>query len=209
MPVGATSVLDFVNGFYYAGGASQPISSLLGGGFDPSAISGSGMYIDYGNANRPTPIGSFLSDLIAGAAAGMTVLFDFATSGGTNGFLLYLGDTVFQDVSSTWMNLIEAGSVNDENSVSIFSAVPDTGSNKVAVTYNRSAGGGNYEFAISVNGAAAVTQTVGYVASAVVHAQLGWSGFEGDGLNLFNTYIKSITLYQAKLSADLPELTGL
>jgi len=75
------------------------------------------------------------------------------------------------------------------------------------VTFNRSLGGGNYEYAWCHDGNAALTQTVAYAAAAVSHAQIGWDGGSGDGRQLFQTYIKSITVYPAIASASLPALT--
>jgi hypothetical protein len=207
VPDGATTCLDFVNGRYFAGAAQRPISALLSGGFDASAVSGSGMYINFDNDNRPTPIGAFLSDLVAGLAEGMTVLFEVTTPSSLAGFLLYLGNAaIFGDATSYDLATID-GSVTDQTSLSLSASISGAGAHKIALTFNRDVGAGNHEFAWSHDGNAAVTSTKAYAASSATDAQLGWSGFDGDGQQLFQTYIKTITVYPAMDPADLPALT--
>jgi hypothetical protein len=206
LPPAATAQLDFVNGFYYAGGATRAVTDILGGGFDSSAISGSGMYVNFSNSNRPTPTGSLLSDIIAQQAAGMTLLFEVTTASSLGGCLFYAGNNANFNSASTWNQTYIDGDVDDDNSVSITASISGAGDHKIATTFNRSLGGGNYEYAWCNDGNSAVTQTVGYAAAALTAAQIGWDG-AADGRQLFQTYIKSITLYPAIASASLPALT--
>ncbi|TIL25588.1 MAG: hypothetical protein E5Y88_11555 [Mesorhizobium sp.] len=210
VPDGATDFLDFINGQYFSAGAERNILTLLGGDFDPSAISGSGMYVNFDNSNRPTAIGPLLSDLLTGLVAGMTILFEVTTGHSElGGFLLYIGDNESYFDSDAW-NVVEAnGGVWDEGVLDISTSISGVGAHKIAVTFNRDIGGGNHQYAWSHDGNAAVTQDTPYAASTMTDAQLGWPGPPGGGLQLFQTYIRSITVYPAKLPADLPALTGI
>lgn len=209
VPADATTFLDFVNGQYFCAGSERTIGSLLGGGFDPSAISGSGMYINFNNSNRPTPIGVLLSSLIAGLAAGMTILFEVTTASSLGGFLLYIGTDPLYDNATSWNLATIDGFMGDEGVLNISASISGAGDHKIAATYNRATGvGSNHEYAWSNDGNAAVTDTTPYAAWTMTDAQLGWSGFEGDGQQLFQTYIKSITIYPAMLPANLPALTA-
>ncbi|TIU62353.1 MAG: hypothetical protein E5W25_27035, partial [Mesorhizobium sp.] len=105
VPDGATAFLDFVNGHYFAGGAERAVSTLLGGGFDPAAISGSGMRIIGSNGNRPKAIGALFSDLEAGIAAGCTLLFDLNCANPPGGFLLFIANAANLDLASEVINV--------------------------------------------------------------------------------------------------------
>lgn len=208
VPTAADGMLDFANGRYWLAGQSRAVATLLGGGFDAAAISGSGMYINFDNDNRPTPIGVLLSRLLSGLAAGMTLVFDVATSSSLGGFLIYLGTAPIFGDASAWNLVTIDGSMVDEGVLNISDPVSGAGSHKIAVTFNRDVGGGDHESALCHDGNAAVTQTTPYAAWTMTDAQLGWSGFDGDGQQLFETYIRSITFYPAQLPADLPALTA-
>lgn len=208
VPADADGKLDFVNGQYYLAGQLRSIAALLGGGFDPSAITGAGMYINFNNANRPTPIGVMLTRLLSGLAAGMTLVFEVSTSSSLGGFLLYLGTDPFYDNATSWNLVTIDGFMNDEGVLNISDTVSGAGAHKIAITFNRDIGGGDHQSALCHDGNAAVTQTTPYAAWTMTNAQLGWSGFEGDGQQLFQTYIRSITFYPAKIPTDLPALTA-
>lgn len=112
---GAIAFLDFVNGFYYAGGSEHVVGDLLGGAFDAGEISGSGMYVDGTNTNRPTIAGAFLSDLLDNLPEGMTILFEM-TAGHSElgGFLLYIGDNNSYFDADAWNVVSINGAVWDE-----------------------------------------------------------------------------------------------
>ncbi|TIN84367.1 hypothetical protein [Mesorhizobium sp.] len=208
VPADADGMLDFANDQYYLANQLREIGTMLGGGFDSGAISASGMYINFDNANRPTPIGVLLTRLLSGLAAGMTLVFDVSTSASLGGFLLYIGTDPLFDDASAWSVATIDGAVFDEGSLNLSASISGAGDHKIAITFNRDIGGGTHEYAWSSDGDAAVTQTTAYAAWTMSAAQLGWSGFEGDGQQLFETYIKSITFYPALDPADLPGLTA-
>ncbi|RVC47570.1 hypothetical protein EN781_00085 [Mesorhizobium sp. M4A.F.Ca.ET.090.04.2.1] len=209
LPPGATSFLDFVNGFYYAGGSWQSVSAMLGGGFDPSAISGSGMYIDFSNANRPTVIGVLLTQLLAGLAAGVTLLFEVSTASSLGGFLIFISDTGNLDTAGDGIIVSVDGAISDFIALGLYIGTPVSGSgvHKIAITLNRDIGGGDYEYAWSNDGDAAETQSVSYAAPIMSDVTIGHDG-AGNGNTLFQTYIRSITIYPAMDPADLPALTA-
>ncbi|RWB66585.1 hypothetical protein [Mesorhizobium sp.] len=208
LPPGATGQLDFVNGFYWAGGAEVAVGDILGGGFDSGAISASGMYINFDNSNRPTPIGDLLSDLLAGLAAGMTILFDVTTPSSLGGFLIYMGVAPAYDDAFSWNYATIDAFVSDEGTLGLSGSISGAGDHKIAITFNRSVGGSTHEYAWCNDGNTAVTQTTAYAAWTMTDAQLGWDGGLSSGRQLFETYIKSMTIYPAMDPTDLPALTA-
>jgi hypothetical protein len=209
LPAGAISFLNFVDAFYYAGGASADVSDLLGGDFDPAAISASGMRITPSNGNRPKAIGALLSDLIAGLAAGFTILFDLSSAIDPSGFLMFIADGANYDVADEGIIVAANGFVADYWDLTIEDAVSGSGLHKQAITLQRDVGGGDYEYAWCDDGGAAVTQTVNYLThvSPVDTILFGHDGI-GTGNSLNDIYVRSITLYPAMLPADLPALTA-
>lgn len=207
VPEDATVFLDFVNGRYFAGEAPRAIATLLGGGFDAGEISGSGMFFDFAGTNLPTAAGAFLSDLAAGLAAGCTLLFDMEFVNAPFGWIMFVGDAA--DWGSSSEDIVVAADDNtyDEHTLNVGSALSGTGVHKLAQTFNRNVGGGSYEYARCVDGAAADTQTVGYAASWTVDTlAIGSDGAGGQQLD--HVYIRSITLYPALDPVDLPAMTA-
>lgn len=209
VPADADGMLDFVNDQYYLAGQLRAITTLLGGGFDAGAISGSGMYINFDNANRPTVTGVLLTRLLSGVAAGLTLLFEVSTASSLGGFLLFIGDTGSLDTAADGIIVSVDGAISDFIALGLYIGTPISGSgiHRIAITLNRDIGGGNYEYAWSNDGAAAETQSVSYAAPSLSDITMGHDG-AGNGNTLFQTYIRSITIYPAMLPADLPALTA-
>ncbi|RUW79625.1 hypothetical protein [Mesorhizobium sp. M2A.F.Ca.ET.067.02.1.1] len=208
VPVDADGMLDFVNGQYFLAGQTRAIATLLGGDFDPGAISGSGMYVNFDNSNRPTPIGVMLTRLLSGLAAGMTLVFEVSTASSLGGCLLYMGNDPDYNSSSLWCQAYIDGDIDDQNSLGITASISGAGTHRIALTFNRDVGGGNYQYAWCHDGNAAITQTVAYAASVMSASQLGWDGGAGDGRQLFQAHIRSITFYPALTPTALPALTA-
>lgn len=59
-----TDLLDFKNDWYWSNGSVQSVSALLGGAFDPAAITVDGMVVETANANRPIAIGDLATSMI-------------------------------------------------------------------------------------------------------------------------------------------------
>lgn len=209
LPVGATSQLDFVNAFYYSGGSLQAISALLGGSFDSGAISGLGMRITPSNGNRPKAIGSWLSDLASGLAAGCTVLFDLTSATDPSGFLMFMADGANVDDADEAIIARASGNLSDYWDLFIDDGLTGSGLHKMAFTLARDVGGGDYDYAWCDDGNTATTQTVSYLThlASVDTVLFGHDGV-GTGNSLNDIYIRSITLYPAKLPSDLPALTA-
>jgi len=208
LPNGATAFLDFVNGHYYAGGASQAVGALLGAGFDPDAISGSGMLISFANGNLPKAIGDLLTDIAAALPAGCTVLLDMDFINEPYGFVMFIGDNTNWNTSSDGITIAADDTTYDAHTLNIGTALTGTGVHKLALTLNRDVGGGNYEYAWCADGAAALTTTKAYAASWTVDSVwIGSDGVDADQ-QLDTVYIRSITLYPALDPADLPALTA-
>lgn len=213
LPAGATAFLDFVNGSYYAGGTPRSVTDILGGGFDPSSISASGMLISFPNGNRPSAIGALFSDLAAGLAAGCTVIFEVNHANSPYGHYLYFLNAASESVASQFVrlsvqNVIEAAMIGDATEIWLEGAagsLSGTGIHKVAATFNRSNGGSN-EYALSSNGETAVTYSVAYAPFSPVNTIL--IGHDGDDSKMLdNAYIRTITLYPALTPAELPALS--
>lgn len=209
LPDGSIVTLDFVNGFYYAGGAEQPVEDLLGGGFDPGAISASGMYVDNSNENRPIAIGPLFDDIAAGLAAGCTIVFDTNHVSDPYGFLMCIMDAASRSLMTNYVNIGHSNILEDQTDIWFFGEVDysGTGAHKSAFTLNRDLGGGSFAYDVSVDGGTAVTQTASYPAFAPVDTiTIGHDG--DDAFVLDDAYIRSIKLFPAKDPADLPALTA-
>jgi len=208
LPTGATAFLDFMAGTYYAGGAPRSIGSILTG-YEAGVISGSGMFFVFENGNHPAASGALLSDFQAGLAAGMTIILDFDFVAAPFGFALFLGDDVSWDASTDMIVVAVDDNMYDSVSLGLGASLSTTGRHTLAVTLNRDVGGGDFEYAWSLDGASALTQTVGYAAfSSLASVLIGHDG--GDfGENLDSVYLRSITVYPAKDPAELPSLSDL
>lgn len=208
LPAGATGQADFVNGFYNFGGADRLVTNILGGGFDPSSISPSGMYVDNSpSTNRPNAIGALASGLAAGLAAGCTIVFEVNHVGTPYGFLMCIMDAASRSLMTNYVNLGHDHMLEDQLDIWFTGAVDysASGIHRSAFTLARQTGG-NYEYALSINGDAAVTQTVAYAPFSPVNTiTIGHDG--DDAFVLDDAFIRTITLYPAKLPADLPALT--
>lgn len=214
LPAGATAQLDFVNGFYYAGGTTRAIGAVLGGGFDPGSISGAGMFVALAPAstNRPNAIGALFSDIIAGLAAGCTLVFEIDFPSTPFGSFIHILDNPSYNAAVEWVSAYVLGDVFVENQGVIGFAgsnsgfTGSTGIKRIAFTFARH-DGGNYEYAGSSEGTAAVTQ-IDTVApfTAIDTITIGHDGDDTEVLD--GAYIRSITLYPAKLPADLPALSA-
>ncbi|MER8699685.1 hypothetical protein [Mesorhizobium sp. M1273] len=208
LPPGATAFIDIKNGFYYSGGAERSVSDVMTG-YDPSALTASGLFYDFNNlSNCPFAAGPLLSDFASALAAGCTIVFDLNQINPPYGFLMFLGDDVDYDASVNGISIEADWHTSDFGDVLIGNTdgLGSTGNHKLAVTLNRDVGGGNYEYAWSLDGGAADTQTVNYAASwTLATVAIGNDGTTDELLD--NAYLRSITLYPAKLPADLPALT--
>ncbi|RVD13019.1 hypothetical protein EN749_25135 [Mesorhizobium sp. M7A.F.Ca.ET.027.02.1.1] len=209
VPSGANDFLDFVNAHYFAAGAERTIASLLGGDFDPAAISGSGMRITPSNGNRPKAIGVLLADLAAGLAAGCTIVFDLNCAGSPSGFLMFMADGANLDDADEAIIARASGNLSDYWDLFVDDGVTGSGSHKEAITLARDVGGGDYEYAWCADGNTATTQTVNYLThlASVDTVLFGHDG-SGTGNSLNDITIRSITVYPAMLPADLPALTA-
>lgn len=87
-PAGALAHLDFTTGDYSVGGVAQAITALLGGGFDPGAISSEGIRFDeVAGGNKPTIIGPLLP-LVLGNYIAKIEFKDDGSSGGNHNLLV-------------------------------------------------------------------------------------------------------------------------
>lgn len=218
LPTDGTAFLDFVNGSYSAGGAGYAVGDLLGGGFDPAYITGSGMQIT--TSNLPQAIGQLFAEFEAGLAAGMTIVFKFSQTSNADRFLITFED---QTGSPDWALRVERVNLNrntpsDDFYLSDFDAldfsddVPEalsSGTNRMAVTIGRDIGGGMWRYAVSINGSTAISTDIAYSAAA---------GFVTNGLAIVRIgarfdawpdgYIRSIALSPAVDETELPGLSA-
>lgn len=157
--------------------------------------------------NLPNASGTFLADLAALLATGCTLVFDMTFVNAPFSWVMCTGDAANWGASSEDIVIAADDNTYDGHSLAVGSALTVTGSHKLAQTFNRDVGGGDFEYARSVDGAAADTQTVNYAASWTVDTvSFGSDGAGGQQLD--HVYIKSIKLFPAKDPADLPALTA-
>lgn len=222
VPADAIAFLDFVNDHYFSGSAQRAIATLLGGGFDQTYITASGMQIT--TSNLPTAISSLFAEFEAGLAAGMTIVFEFSQT--TNSafsnshFLISFED---QPGAPDWSLQVERVNLNrntpnddfyiaDFGDLDFSNHVAEalvSGTNRFAVTLGRGLGGGTWRYAASFNGSTALTSDVTYSAA---------DGFVTNGLAIVriggrfdawpNGYIRSITLYPAVDETELQALSA-
>lgn len=214
LPDGATAFLDFVNENYYAGGQARDIADLLGGAFDPGSLGASGLYFDNPpfNTNRPIAIGALFDDIVAGLAAGCTIVMEIDFNSLPYGSFINILDNPSYNAADEWVYTEADADVYVENQGVIGftgsnSAFADTGGIKrIAMTFARH-DGGDYEYAVSTEGTAAATEVDTLPPfTAVDTINIGHDGDEAQILD--DAFIRSITLYPAKLPADLPALSA-
>lgn len=222
LPSGASAHLDFINGQYYAGGAVHDIADLLGdgpdtiaagGGFNAGAITVDGMYMDNAETNRPNAIGPLFDALKAGLAAGCTVVMEIDFRSSPAGAFIWL----LSGIDNTFGNFIAGAyvfgdvEVDDPADVGLVGSNSafndDPGIKRLAVTFSRDAGGGDYEYAVSSEGTTATTQTVTYAPSGTVN-NITMFHDGRDSSILDDSYVRTVTLYPALDPADLPALTA-
>jgi len=214
LPAGAVAQLDFINEFYYAGGSEQAISSLLGGGFDAGEISASGMLIDFENSNRPNAAGSWFTDITTTIATGITILFEIDYPDTPFGSFIHILNDVDYNTASKWASSyvggVAAPYVEANNGISFdgtSNSLTSTGMHKIAMTFYRNLGGGTYQFAVSVDGGAATTDTTTTAPfSPYTKITIGHDG--GGGLIMDAGYIRAITIYPAMNTTDLALLSA-
>jgi hypothetical protein len=216
-PDGSTAYLNLQTGYCYAGGADRTIADLLGGGFDPSSISGSGMYVAYAPAssNRPNAIGPLFDDLVAGLAAGCTIVFDINFINDAYGrYIDFLDGTNEGDSTDYVLGSMTGGlkrpDIEDQATLFLDSGsgmALAVGAHKIGLTFARQTAG-VYEYAVSVDGLTAVSDTVAYPPLSSTATITLFHDGEDNNFVLDNAYVRSITLYPAKDPTDLPALTA-
>lgn len=230
MPEGATAHLDFINGYYWAGGAQRAVSDVLGdgpdtvqagGGFNPDAIvPAKGLLIcNNGNVdaetseawtNRPYPINTLYDDMAAGLLAGCTMVFEFNCQNPPYGTLFAFYDDISENDSFDWVDLEIDYGLTDGYDVSIVDEPTGTGLHKIAVTLNRDVGAGNRQYAMSIDGGAASTADIDY-SDPFPTASLNTItiGHDGDDSKMLDiVYLRTITLYPAVEPTELPALSS-
>lgn len=222
VPENALAHLDFVNGQYYANGATWPVATLLGSGFDAGEIVAGGMKVWFTNSNRPDFSGALAAVIDANLSSGFTIIIEMDDpSSDIDGPLLVMTDTpanidanwLFQsyitDSSPTRINYSDFDALSDADSFASFAA---GGINRIGITYNRPLGGGQWRYARSVNGDAALTNDVGYDGGALfptdgpARIRLGYV----EPSQAFDSALfRSITVYAAVDETELAALTAI
>lgn len=219
LPAGATAHLDFINGYYYAGGAERAVADILGGAFDAGEISGLGMLVRLENTNRPSAIGALFSDLQTALFSGGTIVTEFTTVGTEFSGLMTFLDGADHGASVEEVQILFDGangggglSMEDFWDLSYFgggATVVATGLNKIAFTLAEDIGGGNRKYAHSINGGSVSTDTVTYLVSAHMPVVDTIAMFHrGQEFGEMQAYIHTLTLYPAVDSTELPALSA-
>lgn len=215
VPEGAVAYLDFVNGQYYAAGAVRAINTLLGGGFDPDEITGSGYHVGFDvPANNPNAAGALLSDLQAQLLAGATLVFEVQTAAPWNGTMMFVMDAATVGAASEFLDFTITSSMglSDGWDLGISGGGGDllsSGLQKIGATINRDIGGGDFESAVSANGGTAVTDTVDYNFFIAHLPDIDTINlFHLSGLHQIEGDVKTVTLYPAVDGTALAALTA-
>lgn len=217
IPDGAIAYMDFINGIYYAGGADQAVTDMLGGGFDVNAIDASGLFVDEAGTNEPAAIGALLTDLTSGLTDGMTIICDMdctaAADSKPKGYFLWLSNTAGSDFARVFIDATNGTGVYMDDSVSFFvnggnSDFTTFGQNKIGVTLYRDLGGGSYEFAGAVNGGTAFTDTGTSSGSFITVDDAEIFCTNAFTFRMNDIYIKTFALYPPKTGAELTALTA-
>ncbi|BCH33115.1 hypothetical protein MesoLjLc_50450 [Mesorhizobium sp. L-8-10] len=217
LPPGAIAHLDFLNGFYYAGGAEQAVGDILGGAFDATQISGaSGMLVRNTNTNRPNAIGALKTDLTTAVFSGGTIVVEFTQLNTASGGLLNFMDGADYDASIEYVLSdfgASAGGISMEDFWSLSYSggsanIASNSLNKVAFTLAEDIGGGNRKYAHSINGGTVYSDTVTYLVSAHMPTIATIAMFhKAQEFGEMQAYIRTCTLYAAVDSTELPTLS--
>lgn len=219
---GAIAEMDFVNGYYYAGGSTRVVGDMLGGSFDGSSIDASGMFMDlFGGSNFPSAIGSLFTDIEAGLATGMSIVIELDSTVGVwakpVGPYLTITDTANISTAVEYIDLYtpdSSGSVYMTDTSTL--ATNDTGGdwvsrsiNKIGFTLYRDIGGGSYESAHVVNAGTVYTDTTAYAGNFFTVGGIDIFSKDSEGDCLADIYIRHFVLYPAKNNSELSALTVL
>lgn len=218
LPAGATAFLDFVNGNYWAGGASRNVGDLLGGGFDAGEISASGLFFSYSNANRPKAIGPLFTDLAAALAAGCTVVVEADHINTPFGPYISWCDASTFGASTDYVQFKMAGTSGTNSVTAVIEdshdiGVPGAPGTGMATGIRRAAAtiaqhvGGEYFYGAATGGDFAHHASVAYAPFSPVDTIL--IGHDGDEAEVLDeAFIRSITILPPVTPADLSALTG-
>lgn len=206
-----TDALLFQTAQYYSGASEQAVAALLGGGFDASKISASGMACKTTDSNRPTAIGDLFTSF---AQRTGTYVFDLLVqdvpnpSAGANGWALYqYGDGLTGDGA----HLLWYGTGTDQTAWEACNIAN-------GAYLDVAAGDGNavYKVAMSIkadgtvvtsfNGAGIITDE----ASAPPTGSLTtiFIGAENSGAFPIGGLIRKLIRYDLQPDADLPTLSA-
>lgn len=187
VPEGDIAYADFVEGNYYADGGEVAVESVVD--LAGASITANGLEVE-SDTTDPSWVAAFLQLLSDGISTelGVCLVMDIFLPGlASTGYLLGMTDLEWN--WETDIHLDVNGGVNNRVRLSDYDALEALhatnlliGSlNRVAVTLNRSLGGGSYQYAVSVNGIAAVTDTIAYLAPAIAKASIGGIGVGPSG----------------------------
>lgn len=218
-PTGAIGWIDFQNDTYRINGVDYAVTDIFGGTFDASQITTAGMAVT--DTNIPILAGALESQFIDGLTNGMTVVvsFDTATIQDAAFLTVYSGasSSASSDYLQTWWsggNGVETDLYDDaslgvsdyENWDGKAYDANDFDLNVVGMTFAKDAGGGNYEYALCLNGGKIETQTVAYNPS-VGGAVTAVDFLHADADSILYGTIRNIAIYPALVDADLVTAT--
>lgn len=221
LPPGAVAHLDFLNGFYYAGGSQQAVTALLGGGFSDAYIVARGLLCDaYPSVDKPRASGDFLTDLQTQFASGACIVMEIDYDAFGSGALIYATDSVASPTEAAGVLFSNAdrylileqwgpGATPDSVQTPV-NAMGASGVHRIAMNFYRDEGTPGHYCGLSINGGAAVSThfaEAGDWLSRNAFPILNFDGYTGD-LD-FDTYLREITLYPSVDPADLPAMSEL
>lgn len=221
VPSGADAHLDFTTGFYSVNGTGRSVGSIIGGNFDAGKIEARGLYISNVAAGQhgPDAIGDLFDLLAPGVADGITLVYEYEiiddnAAESAFGPHLFWFDNADADLATEYVQTESNGTgmLIQDNAGTILDQLahnwnePVAQVQRVAMTYARDIGGGDFEYAASANGETAFTATTTRVQDFTVarvtlfHVE-EWAWWPDEWC------IRTITVYPVKAPADLPALS--
>lgn len=216
VPSGAKSYLDFIDRYYYAGGAFVTLTGALTG-TDAAAIEARGLVDNGLLSTYPIASAALLSDLSGEFSAGLSIVCEVDCDTRPNGAFIGLFDDADPSAAANWIVVepdftTQAIQMFDSDTLSLSGGHADqlaSGVQKYGFTIGRDLGGGSFEYVGCVNGGTPFSTTLGYglsfisLVAATIFNIDAWGVHDSNG-----AWLRTLSLYPAMNQADLQTATA-